>query len=160
MRYLLSNGQYVGEGQPFTFEGNQYPSNWFNLATSEDLASIGAQPVTYTNERADDRFYIVTESVSGAEVTYINTPKDLDQLKATEVSKVNAAAYAMLLPTDFMDFRPNYTPSTAWLDWRQSVRDACHDAKIAINACESVDDLIALPSVQWPLDPDAQVLNV
>ena len=159
MRYLLSDGTYVGQGTAFTFNDIQYPANWFNLATPEDLASIGAQPVTYTNERADDRFYIVTESVSGAEVTYINTPKDLDQLKATEVSKVNAAAYAMLLPTDFMDFRPNYTPSTEWLDWRQSVRDACHDAKAAINMCESVEDLIALPPVEWVRDP-ASVQNV
>jgi len=141
---------------PFTHNEIQYPANWLNLSTPEEKAEIGITEVA-EQPRPDDRYYWVNDNGDGS---YSAIPKDLDQLKATEVSKVNAAAYSILLPTDFMDFRPNYTPSTGWLDWRQSVRDACHDAKAAINACESVEDLIAMPSVAWPLDPEAEALNV
>ena len=59
-----------------------------------------------------------------------------------------------LLSTDFMDFRPNYVPPTGWLEWREAVRGACQDAKVAIKACITVEELIALPSVDWPKDPN------
>lgn len=154
MRYLLPNGQYIGSYQPFTFNDVQYPANWFQLATDEDKLRLGAVPVVEANERADDRFYNVSETLEGAVITYVNTPKDLTQLKAGEVSKVNATAYSMLLSTDFMDFRPNYTPPQGWLEWREAVRSVCHDAKVAINACGTVEELMTLPAIQWPNDPN------
>lgn len=159
MRYLLPDGQYIGSYQPFTFNDVQYPDNWFQLATDEDKLRLGAVPVVESNERADDRFYNVSETLEGAVITYVNTPKDLVQLKAGEVSKVNATAYSLLLSTDFMDFRPNYTAPAEWLDWRQSVRDTCTLAKDAIKACTTVEELIALPQVEWAKDP-ASVQNV
>ena len=154
MRYLLPNGSYVGSYQPFIYNDIQYPSNWFELVTQADIEALGAVPVVEANTRADDRYYNVVETVSGAVITYINTPKELQGLKNIEISKINATAYSILLPTDFMDFRPNYTPPAGWLEWRESVRVACQDAKVAINACTTVEELIALPSVDWPKDPN------
>ena len=154
MRYLLPDGQYIGSYQPFTFKDVQYPANWLQLATAEDKERMGIVPVVESNERADDRFYNVSESVEGAVITYLNTPKDLDQLKSTEISKVNATAYSLLLPTDFMDFRPNYTPPIGWLEWREEVRKTCSLAKVAIKDCKTVEELIVLPQVVWPIDPN------
>lgn len=162
MRYLLSNGQYVGEGQAFTFNDIQYPANWLNLATPEDLALIGVVPVVYLNERSDDRFYIVTESVSGAEITYINTPKDLAELKEREVKNINRTAYSMLQPTDYIDPRnlrdPSYKPE--WMEWRESVLTAARMGVAAVLSCMTVDELAALPSIAWPLDPESEALSV
>lgn len=156
MRYLLSDGRYVGVGTAFTFNDVQYPANWFNLATDKDLASIGATLVTYTNERADDRFYVVTESLSGSEITYVNTPKDLAELKDREVKNINRTAYSILQPTDYIDPRnlrdPSYKPE--WTVWRESVLTAARAGVAAVLACVSVEELAALPSVVWPHDPN------
>ena len=150
------DGKTLPQGVPFTHNEIQYPANWLNLSTPEEKLAIGITEVA-EQARPDDRYYWVTDNGDG---TYSTTDKDLDQLKATEIAKVNAAAYALLLPTDFMDFRPNYTPPAGWLEWRESIRSVCHDAKVAIGARGTVEDLVAFPGVQWPLDPDAQASSV
>ena len=144
------DGKTLPQGVPFTHNEIQYPANWLNLSTLEEKAAIGITEIP-EQPRPDDRYYWVTANDDGS---YSTTPKDIDQLKATEVAKVNTTAYSMLLPTDFMDFRPNYTPPTGWLEWREGVRSVCHDAKVAINACGTVEELMALPAIQWPNDPN------
>lgn len=147
---FILDGKALPQGTPFTHNGIQYPANWLNLSTPEEKLAIGITEVS-EQPRPDDRYYWVTDNGDG---TYTATPKDLGGLKAAEVSKVNLSAYSILLPTDFMDFRPNYTPPLGWLEWRQSVRDVCHNTKEAIKACTTVEELIALPSVDWPKDPN------
>jgi hypothetical protein len=163
MRYLLSDGRYIGEGTPFTFNDIQYPANWLNLASVKDLADIGAKLVTYTNERADDRFYTVTESVSGAEVTYINTPKDLFECQNRAVSDIKKTAYSILQPSDWMVVKGIETKAavpTTWNDWRQQIRTQAAAQVAAIKACTSVEELAKLPQVQWALDPNQPVTPV
>lgn len=157
MRYLLSDGRYVGQGTPFTFNDIQYPANWFDLATTQDLADLGAQVITCTNERADDRFYTVTESVNGAQVTYVNTPKDLAELKAREVANVNATAYSILLPSDWMVIKAIETGvaiASDWAAWRQEIRDQAATQLDLIASCEDIAALAALAPVQWANNPD------
>ena len=144
------DGKTLPQGVPFEHNGIQYPANWLNLTTLEEKAAIGITEIP-EQPRPDDRYYWVTENDDGS---FSTTPKDLEGLKTAEVSKVNATAYSMLLSTDFMDFRPNYTPPQGWLEWREAVRSVCHDAKVAINACGTVEELMALPAIQWPNDPN------
>ena len=143
-------GKTLPQGVPFEHNGIQYPANWLNLTSLEEKAAIGITEIP-EQPRPDDRYYWVTENDDGS---FSTTPKDLEGLKTTEVSKVNATAYSMLLSTDFMDFRPNYTPPQGWLEWREGVRSVCHDAKAAINACGTVEELMTLPAIQWPNDPN------
>jgi hypothetical protein len=157
MIYLLSDGRYIGQGTPFTFDGNQYPENWFALATLEDIAAIGAQLVTYTNERANDYYYTVTEIVNGAQITYVNTPKDLFECQMQAVNAVQAQAYSILLPSDWRVVKGYETKSAispAWNTWRQDIRTQCDAQIIAINGCTTVEQLAALPPVDWAHDPN------
>jgi hypothetical protein len=157
MIYLLSDGRYIGQGTPFTFDGNQYPENWFALATQEDIAAIGAQLVTYTNEPANTYYYTVTEIANGAQITYVNTPKDLFECQMQAVNAVQAQAYSILLPSDWRVVKGYETKSAispAWNTWRQDIRTQCDAQVIAINGCTTVDQLAALPPVEWAHDPN------
>ena len=157
MIYLLSDGRYIGQGTPFTFDGNQYPENWFALATAEDMAAIGAQLVTYTNEPANTYYYTVTEIVNGAQITYVNTPKDLFECQTQAVNLTNSTAYSILLPSDWRVVKAVETGGTvdpAWNTWRQTIRTQASDYRIVIEACTTVAQLAALPPLQWANDPN------
>jgi hypothetical protein len=150
--------QFLAAGSPFSIDDTQYPANWLNLSTPEEKAALGIVDVVRAT-RPDDRYYWVSESApvyadGVVTVDYVATPKDLASLKAAEESKINAACFALLVATDLMDFRPNYTPPAGWLEWRQSMRDTAKAAKAAVNACESVEALAALAAPVWPQDPD------
>lgn len=112
MFYCTITGQYIQEGTAFEINGIQYPSNWLNLSTPEDKSNLGLEEVVTTNARGDDKYYWVSESLVGAELTYINTPKQLHTdangtvgLVSTCTEQVNSTAYSMLLPTDWMVIR-------------------------------------------------------
>lgn len=155
MRYLLSDGSYVGQGTAFTFNDIQYPANWLDLATDSDKETIGAQLVVAVNERLDDRYYVVTEEVVGAELTYTNTPKDLRSLKVQATEKINDSIYANLKTSDYIMVR-NYQDATykpEWITWRDSVLSTGRTAKDEIAAATDVEALIA---VTWtiPHNPD------
>lgn len=155
MRYLLSDGTYIGQGTAFTFNGIQYPANWLDLATDSDKESIDVKKVVETNERADDRYYFVQEHLVGAELTYINTPKNLDDLKVQAIENINASIYSMLKTTDYIMHRNNKDPSykPEWIVWRDSVVSTGKVAKDAVSACADVESLIEL-SYEFPHNPD------
>lgn len=131
----------VGEGD----EAIQYPANWLRLSSLEEKESIGITEVAEP-EQYDDRFY-----------WGVGNPKDLIALKAQWKAFVSDSAWKLLQPTDFMDSRksndPNYNAPTDWLAWRASVRIKATEAKNAIKAVATVEDLIPLTQVEWPLNP-------
>jgi len=121
------------------------------------MTSIGAKSVTYTNERANDRFYTVTESVNGTQVTYINTPKDLPTLITSLVDQLTATAFSILSPSDWMAvkaFETGTKMADPWNTWRSAIRTQAGTQRTAIQACTTVDQLAALPPVQWANDPN------
>lgn len=156
--YIQSTNQYVASNQPFTFDGNQYPENWIMLSTDEDKSAIGMQLVIAQNARANDAYYWVTETRNGPTLTYINTPKDLDQTKATCKSRINATAYNLLLPNDWMVVKATETSTPidpAWNTWRQSIRVTAADSVTAVMAAVDMPALEAvMGSITWPHDPD------
>ena len=159
MFYSSTDGQYIQEGSAFEIAGIQYPSNWLNLSSSADKAAIGLEEVVATNSPANDKFYWVSDSLNGAALTYTNTPKDLDTCKSNEVSATNATVFSLLSPTDYIDIRnlrdPSYKPE--WMTWRDEIRTQAQAQVEAINACTTIDELAALPNVNWAKDPNAPV---
>lgn len=76
MFYSTTTNTYIKEGVPFSIGDTQYPANWLNLSTSSDKAQAGLSEVITVGDRADDRYYWVTETLSGNVRTITNTPKD------------------------------------------------------------------------------------
>lgn len=156
MFYSSKTNKYIQEGTAFTIDGVSYPSNWLNLSSPADKLNIGLQEVIATNSPLSDKFYWVSSSLSGAELTYTNTPKDLDTCKSNEVNATNNAVFSMLSPTDYIDIRnlrdATYKPE--WMTWRDTIRTQAQAQVEAINACTTIEELAALPNVEWAKDPN------
>ena len=157
MFYRAKSNQYINEGSSFSIDGTTYPSTWLNMTSPEDKASLGLVEVTDANSPEDDRFYWVSDTLSGAVRTYTNTPKDLAQLKTNWVSQINQTAYTMLLPSDWMVTKGIETSTpvpAAWGTYRASVRTAAGTAITAINASTTIAELQTVIQVTWPNDPN------
>ena len=163
---IISDGAIallVQAGTPFTWNSIQYPANWTNLSTPDQKAAIGMVDVIYAAQ-PNDQYYWVTQNApvydplrNVVNVTYTATPKDLDQLKANQISATNSTAYSILLPTDWMVVKAIETGGTVapdWNTWRQEIRTQAAAQVAAINACTTVDELAALPPVAWAHDPN------
>ena len=156
MFYNAEYNKYITEGNAFELGGVQYPAVWLNQATIAQKGAIGLQEVVATNSPADDRFYWVSETLNGAELTYINTPKDLDGLKKQQVESLNSTAYSLLFPSDWMVIRAaEGTPiAPEWTAYRSNVRAAANTARTQIDMAFDIDSLIAASNVDWPKDPN------
>ena len=135
---FLINGNPLPVGVPFVdADGNQYPANWLNLSSLEEKTAIGitevADPV-----RADDRFWWSGD---------INTPKDINQVKAMLVAQSKAIAGSMLSQSDWKIIRSaeiGIAASAEVLAERAAIRTASNDNETAINSCTTVDELAVL----------------
>jgi len=173
MFYATKQNKYIVEGTSFELDGVQYPAVWLNQATAEEKAAIGLQEVTATNSPADDRFYWVSQELNGAELTYVNTPKQLDDseepdesgklvkttgLKTMWKEQVNNIVYTTLAPSDYMPARAFETGelmNEAWKTYRAEVRAYATSVKASIDACTTVDELANIvTSMEWPHDPN------
>ena len=159
MFYSTTDGQYIQEGTPFTINDVQYPANWLNLSTPEEKAAIGLEEVIATNSPANDAYYWVSTTLDKAELTYVNTPKDLADVKSTAVSQVRSTAYSLLLPTDWMVVKAfeTSTPIPAdWNTWRESIRTTAANAITAIETATDVEGVETAAQITWPNDPNNQ----
>lgn len=157
MFYAQSENKYIVEGSAFELGGVQYPQNWLNLASAEDKAAIGLVEVTVVGEKKDDRYYWNSETLEGPVLTYTNTPKDLDSLKANATAQINDAAHSLLSPSDYMTIKAIETGTSmadAWKVWRESIRTTASTAKAAVAAAADIDALIAATQIEWPHDPN------
>ena len=157
MFYRAKSDQYINEGSSFAIDGTTYPSTWLNMTSPEDKAALGLVEVTFANSPEDDRFYWVSDTLSGAVRTYTNTPKDLAQLKTNWISQTNQIAYTMLLPSDWMVTKGIETSTSvpaAWGTYRAAVRTAAGTAITAINASTTIAELQTAIQVTWPNDPN------
>jgi hypothetical protein len=163
MFYREQSDQYITESTSFSIDGTSYPSNWLNMTSPEDKAALGLVEVTNANEPEDDRFYWVSDTLSGAVRTYTNTPKDLDPLKANWVIQINQTAYTMLLPSDWMVVKGIETSTPVPADWgtyRAAVRTAAATTITAINASTTIAELQTAIQVTWPNDPNYIAVDV
>ena len=173
MFYATKQNKYIVEGTSFELDGVQYPAVWLNQATAEEKAEIGLEEVIATNSPADDRFYWVSQELNGANLTYVNTPKQLDDSEETTESgevvkttglktvwkeQVNNIVYTTLAPSDYMPARAFETGepmNEAWKTYRAEVRAYATSVKASIDACTTVDELANIvTSMEWPHDPN------
>jgi len=155
--FFIAPNQYIQDGAPFTVNGTSYPAGWLNATSAEEKAAVGLVEVTYEGAREDDRFYWVTENRNGAVISYTNTAKDLAALKTQWKNATNAAAYSMLLQSDWMVVKALETSSTvaaAWTTYRAAVRTAAATAVAAIETAADVPALQTAVQVTWPNDPN------
>ena len=173
MFYATKQNKYIVEGTAFELDGVQYPAVWLNQSTAEQKAAIGLQEVIATDAPKDDRFYWVSEQLNGAELTYINTPKQLDDseepdesgklvktvgLKTVWKEQVNNIVYTTLAPSDYMparSFETGEPMDEAWKNYRADVRSYAATVKAEIDACTTVDQLaLVVAGMEWPHDPN------
>ena len=161
---IISNGviaMLIPAGTAFEWNDIQYPANWCNLSSPEEKTAIGMVDVIYGTP-ANDQYYWISQDApvyngTVVEINYTATPKDLFECQNQAVSATNAAAYSILLPTDWMVVKAVETGGTvapAWNTWRQTIRTQAADYITAITTCTTVAQLAALPAVQWAHDPD------
>lgn len=155
MWYSQSENIYVREGTQFTLGGITYPAQWLNQATAEQKAEVGLQEVVYVGAPNNDKYYWVGEMWEAGTVTYVNTPKDLADVKAMRITETRNTAYSMLQPTDYIDLRNLRDPEYKldWMMWREQVRTVASDFITAITNAEDVDT-IAEMMPDWPLPPE------
>ena len=158
MFYNAQYNQYVTEGTQFTLGDVTYPPQWLNQSTPEQKAAIGLVEVVATNSPADQTYYWVSETLNGAELTYTNTPKDLDTVKENAISQVNNTAYSLLFPSDWMVVKAVETQGTIPTDWntyRANVRFTANTTKDALAVATTVDELAnIIANMKWPHDPN------
>ena len=161
---IISNNQFVKflpENTPFKLDGTQYPANWLNLSTPDEKSRLGIVDVVY-GQRADDKYYWISEDApvyleGVVTINYTATPKDLFECQSQAVNAVNAQAYSILSPSDWMVVKAVETGGTvapAWNTWRQTIRTQAGDYRAVIEACTTVAQLAALPPLQWANDPN------
>ena len=157
MFYSSTDGQYIQENTPFTIDGVQYPANWLNLSTPEEKAALGLEEVVATNNPANDQYYWVSTELNGASLTYINTPKDLIQVKTNAFNQVNSTAYSILFPSDWMVVKAVETSTTVNADWntyRANVRACADNARTMITGAPDVDAVAGIMgNIAWPKEP-------
>jgi hypothetical protein len=161
---IISNGVIallIPAGTAFEWDGLQYAQNWCNLSSPEEKAAIGMVDVVYGQYPSDVYYWISQDAPvytgTVVEINYTASPKDLFECQMQAVNATNAAAYSILLPTDWMVVKAIETSGTvapAWNTWRQEIRTQAGTQVAAINACTTVDQLAALPPVQWANDPN------
>jgi hypothetical protein len=158
MFYSTTDGQYINEGQAFTIGGIQYPANWLNLSTPEEKLAIGLEEVIATNQPANDQYYWVSSTLDKATLTYTNTPKDLDQVKINSASQINATAYSLLFPSDWMVVKATETSTPINPDWntyRANVRATADQNRTAVTLAVDVDAVASImASIVWPKSPN------
>jgi hypothetical protein len=161
---IISNGliaMFVPAGTAFEWDETQYPANWCNLSSPEEKAAIGMVDVVYGN-RVDDRYYWVSQDepiyANGVvKINYTATPKDFDQVKLTVLAEINRYADTLLAPSDYMSIKAMETGvpmADSWKTWRAQIRSQAQDAKTAIAAATSVDEIVTARTIVWANDPN------
>lgn len=157
MFYSTTDGQYIQEGMPFTINGVNYPQNYLNLSTPEEKAEIGLEEVIATNSPANDQYYWVSETLDKATLTYVNTPKNLTDVKSNALSTINNTAYTILQPSDWMVVKSVETSTPINPDWnsyRASVRATADQTRTAVTAAQDVDAVATIMgAIAWPKSP-------
>jgi hypothetical protein len=132
-----------------TINGVSHPKSIFTAWNAEDLINIGIFP--YTEDTVDNRYYnsgnptysIGATSVTG---TYEGTAKDVDQMKDSMISQVRSIASSRLAQTDWMVIRATEGGTAVPEEvttYRAAVRTASNDKETAINALNTIADVIA-----------------
>src|SRR3990167_2282435 len=99
--FKLHDGRRIAPGNPFEYDGNLYPANFIQLSTPAEKEAMGLVEII-EQPRPDDRFYWVNQNEDGS---WVVTPKDLAQLKASVVAQIKATVQSVLAQSDWQIIR-------------------------------------------------------
>ena len=144
MPYMLGSRK-LRQGRPFTTaNGAQYPGNWLQAATPEELTAIGVMwvpdPPTF-----DSRFYFSHSN-----------PRDVDDLKTNFIKEQKTTAGNMLANTDWYVVRKSEVGTAipeSVATYRAAVRTVCNTRETEITAATSTEQLefiIKNKLTPWP----------
>ena len=150
--FYLSPGQVRHyERRPFTYMGVQYTKHG---ATRAKFLELGFTEVTI-QARPDDRYYFVSGPDNNG--AYSATERPLDELKASAITQLKEQANGILRNTDWQVIRgveePGKPVGPALKQYRSDVRAAADAQEALVQACATVEELIALAPVEWPDEP-------
>ena len=175
MAYIY-NGTTLRVGRSWTdADGVKHPTNWATWSDEEKAAkgiTYEADPAPYDNRwywdadtpRALDDILAVDEK--GEPVLDMVTGVQLINkgVKSVEIDKIKAQAGSLLAKTDWMVIKASevadYTVPADVLTYRAAVRAKSNEMEGMVNACATLDDVIALftstldnpaPIGEWPV---------
>lgn len=145
--FIDSNSKRISIDAPYVSEGGIRYQNLRDPSLREEFG-ITEIPDPY---RENEKFYYVQDTEDAPYV--INTPKDIETVKASMVSEVKATAGSLLAATDWKIVRAAEGVKSVdqeTLDERQAIRDASNAIEADILAAETLSDLEAVDMNQWP----------
>jgi hypothetical protein len=153
----------IPAGSQFTWNGIDYPPNWVNLSSPEEKAAIGMVDVVY-GQQANDQYYWVQQNdpvynsqTNQVDITFTNTPKDLTTIKTNAFNQINATAYSILFPSDWMVVKGIETSTPVnpdWNSWRASIRATADATRTAVTGAADVDAVQTIMSnINWAKSP-------
>ena len=143
---------YITENTAFTIDDVQYPPQWLNLSTPAEKEALGLVEVVTVGEAKDPTYYWTGETLADGVLTLTATPKDLAEVQKQAVASLNATAYTLLLPSDWMVVRAYETNTpmpTDWSVYRADIRAQVAGAVAAVNSAVDVDAVALAVKVEW-----------
>ena len=140
-------------GSPFTYGDINYTKQG---ATHDTFIGLGFKQIV-PQPRPNDKYYIV----SGPDRygRYSSTPRDVEQLKVNGVKEHRSIANQLLTPTDwyyarFVELGEAEAVPQEVADYRAAVRAVFDARRVAVEACETIEDLQAVVLEDWPESPE------
>lgn len=84
--FHAASDSHIGQGSAFVIGDTQYPANWLEHASAEDIAGLGLVEVVTVGQRRDERYFDNAEVMDGATLTITSVSR--------EASAVHAAKWA------------------------------------------------------------------
>ena len=133
----------------------QYPKNIFTVWSKEEKEAIGIYEIVQDDSnQKEDSLYTNTEvsyAFADGKVTAsygTATPKELDDVKSQKKAIIKYQAGEILTVTDWYVINAteveSYSVPEAMTTYRADVRTASNDMESKIDACTTVDELVAL----------------
>jgi hypothetical protein len=105
----------------------------------------------------------VSTELDKATLTYVNTPKNLTDVKSNALSTINNTAYTILQPSDWMvvkAFETSTPINPDWNTWRASIRATADSTRTAITSAQNVDAVATIMgSIQWAKSPSTVAME-
>jgi hypothetical protein len=123
MRYYHQpTGIYCATGALFALGDTQYPANWLEFATPDQIANIGLAPVVINGVRGDEALFDNSEVTVAGVCTITATPKDANVLKLARWENLTASPWQIRKALNQTGLRNSIEAAVAAGD--QTVKDA------------------------------------
>ena len=152
---LLKNGQRFKDNGFRDDAGTSYtagyaakhPELWPELGITEVIPEA----------RPDPRYH--NSSLDWMTGKWTSTPKTVKEVSARIVSEAKQRAYSTLAKSDWRIIKSTETLDPCredYLDYREATRERCNEIEEVAGAAETLEDLQAMDTGNWPESPEAK----